>query len=171
MLNSHYQALRLFGLAALVLTIVFFGCPKKQMVTPTQEEIIVPEETVAIAPPETVPIETTVVQRPPLILNRIFFDFDKSDIRTDAAEILSANAGMLKIYPEVRLSLEGHTCEIGTAEYNMALGERRAYATRDYLLMLGVTPERLSTTSYGEERPLDPTDLPKNRRCEFVPLY
>jgi len=170
-LNSHYRALRLFGLAALVLTIVFFGCPKKQTITPTQEEIIVPEETVAIAPPETIPIETTVVQRPPLILNRIFFDFDKSDIRTDAAEILSANAGMLKIYPEVRLSLEGHCCEIGTAEYNMALGERRAYAARDYLLMLGVTPERLSTTSYGEERPLDPADLTKNRRCEFVPLY
>ncbi len=150
---------------ALLLVIVFFGCPKKQTVKP-QEEIIVPEETVTVAP-----IETTVVQKPPLVLNRIFFDFDKSDIRTDAAEILKANADMLKLYPNVRLSIEGHCCEIGTAEYNMALGERRAYAARDYLLMLGVTPERMTTTSYGEERPLDPTDLPKNRRCEFVPLY
>lgn len=167
MSNRHYRTLRFSGLALLALVIVFFGCPKKQTVTPIQEEIVVPEETVVIAPP----VETTVVQRPPLILNRIFFDFDQSDIRTDAAEILQANVEMLKIYPEIRVSLEGHCCEIGTAEYNMALGERRAYATRDYLLMLGVTSDRLSTTSYGEERPLDLADLTRNRRCEFVPLY
>lgn len=151
---------------ALLLLIIFFGCPKKQTVKP-QEEIIVPEETVAVE----VPVETTVVTKPPLVLNRIFFDFDQSEIRTDAAEILKNNADMLKLYPNVRVAIEGHCCEIGTAEYNMALGERRAYAARDYLLMLGVTPDRLTTTSYGEERPLDPTNLPRNRRCEFVPLY
>src|SRR5512136_3059155 len=135
--------------------VIFMGCPKKQTIVPTQEEIIVPEETVAVAPPDTMPKETTIIQRPPLILNRIFFDFDKSDIRTDAAAVLSANAEILKIYPEVSILIEGHTCEIGTAEYNMALGERRAYAARDYLLGLGIPLERISTTSYGEERPLD----------------
>jgi outer membrane protein OmpA-like peptidoglycan-associated protein len=145
--------------------VMFLGCPKKQTIVPTQEEIVVPEETVAVAPPQ----ETTIIQRPPLILNRIFFEFDKSDIQTDAAAILAANAEILKIYPEVSILIEGHCCEIGTAEYNMALGERRAYSARDYLLGLGITPDRISTTSYGEERPLDPTDLPKNRRCEFSP--
>jgi peptidoglycan-associated lipoprotein len=145
------------------------GCPKKQTIVPSQEEIIVPEEIVAVAPPDTMPKETTIIQRPPLILNRVFFDFDKSDIRTDAADVLTANAEILKIYPEINVVIEGNTCEIGTAEYNMALGERRAYSARDYLLMLGLTPDRLLTVSYGEERPLDATDLPKNRRCEFSP--
>jgi len=163
--NRMHLIIKLGSLLIFLTMVAFLGCPKKQTIVPTQEEIIVPEETVAVAPPQ----ETTIIQRPPLILNRIFFDFDKSDIRTDAADILMANAEMLKIYPEASILLEGHCCEIGTAEYNMALGERRAYAARDYLLGLGITLDRVSTTSYGEERPLDPTDLPKNRRCEFSP--
>jgi len=64
--------------------------------------------------------------------------------------------------------IEGHCCEIGTSEYNMALGERRAKSALDYLSGLGISPDRLSTISYGEERPLDPTVLEENRRCEFV---
>jgi len=143
----------------LLVAVVFFGCPKKQVVKPVEPEV----------PPVVVPQETTVVEtRPQLVLERIFFDFDKSDIRKDAAETLKKNAEMLKIYPEVKVLIEGHCCEIGTAEYNMALGERRAKSARDYLLMLGITPDRLSTVSYGEERPLDPKVLEKNRRCEFV---
>jgi peptidoglycan-associated lipoprotein len=141
---------------------MFFGCPKKQVVKPVEPS---PEETTTVV----VPKETTVVEtRPQLVLERIFFDFDKSDIRQDAAKILKKNAEMLKIYPEVKVLIEGHTCEIGTAEYNMALGERRAKSARDYLIMLGISPDRLSTISYGEERPLDPKVLWKNRRCEFV---
>jgi peptidoglycan-associated lipoprotein len=167
--NRKHLIIKLGSLLIFLTMVAFLGCPKKQAIVPTQEEIIVPEETVAVAPPDTMPKETTIIQRPPLILNRIFFDFDKSDIRTDAADILMANAEMLKIYPEANILIEGHCCEIGTAEYNMALGERRAYAARDYLLGLGITLDRISTTSYGEERPLDPTDLPKNRRSEFVP--
>ncbi len=68
----------------------------------------------------------------------------------------------------MKVIIEGHCCEIGTAEYNLALGERRAAAARDYLVMLGISPDRLATVSYGEEKPLDPTDLPRNRRCEFL---
>lgn len=147
-------------LAILVLT--FSGCPKKQTVQPVE----VPVDTVAIEPepePEPEPV------KPVLVLDRIFFDYDKSDIRQDAATILQRNAEMLKLYPEVNVLIEGHCCEMGTSEYNLALGERRANAARDYLLMLGLTPDRLSTVSYGEEKPFDPTDLPKNRRCEFKP--
>ena len=75
---------------------------------------------------------------------------------------------MLKIYPGKNIIIEGHCCELGTAEYNLALGERRAKAARDYLIMLGITSDQLTNVSYGEEKPLDPEVLEKNRRCEFV---
>jgi len=145
---------------------IFIACPKKQTVAPVEEvpaEEEIPFEEVQI--PEEIPEEPA---KPELVLERIFFDFDKSDIRVDAVPILEKNAEMLKLYPEVKVVIEGHCCEIGTAEYNLALGERRAKAARDYLLMLGITPDRLSTVSYGEEKPLDPTNLERNRRCEFV---
>lgn len=150
-------------LPILLTAIIFFGCPKKQVVKPV--EPVVPEETLVVVPEETVKVEP---EKPKLILNRIFFDFNKSDIRQDAAEILKQNAEMLKLYPAEKVIIEGHCCEIGTAEYNLALGERRAKSTRDYLLMLGITPEKLTTVSYGEEKPLDLKVLEKNRRCEFV---
>jgi len=161
--------LRLGAIPILVIFIFLLGCPKRPVVKPEipKEEIVAPEETLKV-PEETLKVTQPVVEKPALELNRIFFDFDKSDIRPDAAEVLKKNAELLKLYPEAKLIIEGHCCKIGTAEYNMALGERRANSARDYLLMLGITPERLSTISYGEERPLDPNDLPKNRRCEFV---
>uniref|UniRef100_A0A7C4TIZ2 OmpA family protein n=1 Tax=candidate division WOR-3 bacterium TaxID=2052148 RepID=A0A7C4TIZ2_UNCW3 len=155
--------LKLTTLPVLLGLVIFLGCPKKQVVKPV-EPTPVPEETTAVVPQETTVVET----RPALVLERIFFDFDKSDIREDAAATLRRNADMLKLYPEVKVIIEGHCCEIGTAEYNMALGERRAKSARDYLVMLGISPDRLSTVSYGEERPLDPKVLEKNRRCEFV---
>lgn len=153
--------MRYFKLFVPVLLIValLIGCGG----APVVEEEPAPE-------PEVVE-DTTVVEepeRPALVLDRIFFDFDKSDIRPDAAEVLEANSEMLDLYPEVNIVIEGHCCEIGTSEYNMALGERRAKAAHDYLVELGIDAGRLSTVSYGEERPLDPEDLPKNRRCEFV---
>ena len=142
---------------------LFIGCPKKQVVEPVEEPIVeeVPYEEVEL--PE-VPEEPP---KPDFVLNIIFFDLDKSDIRADGAEILQGNSEMLKLYPDIRTTIEGHCCELGTSEYNLALGERRANATRDYLLMLGITPDRLSTVSYGEERPFDPSNLEMNRRCEF----
>ena len=146
----------------IIIAALFTGCPKKQVVQPEPEpEPEIPFEEVVLPEPEEPP-------KPMLILERIFFDFDKSDIRADAAETLNKNADMLKIYPDVKVTIEGHCCEIGTAEYNLALGERRAKAARDYILMLGITPDRISTVSYGEEKPLDPKNLEMNRRCEFT---
>jgi peptidoglycan-associated lipoprotein len=145
-------------LGVLLLVGLFFGCASQPVAEEPVEPEIVEEDTTAAVEPE----------RPELVLNRIFFDFDKSDIRPDAAEILNANADMLGIYPEVNVVIEGHCCRIGTAEYNMALGERRAKAAYNYLVNLGISKSRLSTISYGEERPLDPNVLEKNRRCEFV---
>jgi peptidoglycan-associated lipoprotein len=148
------------GIPILIIFVLFAGCPKKQVVQPVEEVPVVeeiPEEVVIPEEPE----------RPPFEMERVFFDFDKSDIRADAAGALKKNAEMLELYPEVDITIEGHCDEIGTAEYNLALGERRAKSTHDYLVMLGIDPARFATVSYGEEKPLDPTDLEKNRRCEF----
>jgi peptidoglycan-associated lipoprotein len=145
-------------LPIILIGIIALGCAKKQTVKPVEEPVV-----------EPTPIEVEVEpERPKLMLQRIFFDFDKSDIRVDAAQNLGKNAEMLTLYPEVKVILEGHCCEIGTAEYNLGLGERRAEAAYDYLVKLGVNKNRLSMVSYGEEKPLDPTDLPRNRRCEFI---
>src|SRR3990167_4869351 len=88
-------------------------------------------------------------------LQRIHFDFDQSDIRPDAEPLLQSNASWIKANSGARVVVEGHCDERGTNEYNMALGDRRARSARDYLANLGVDPSVLSTTSYGEERPLD----------------
>lgn len=146
-------------LPIVLIGIIALGCAKKQVVKPVEEPVV-----------EPAPVEVKVEpERPTLLLQRIFFDLDKSDIRADAAQALSKNAEMLKLYPEAKVVIEGHCCELGTSEYNLGLGERRAKAAYDYLVMLGIDMKRLSTVSYGEERPLDPEDLPRNRRCEFVP--
>jgi len=149
----------------IIILVLFFGCPKKQTVEPeVVEEIPIEEE----IPFEEVELPEPEPVMPAFVLEMVFFDFDKSDIRVDAAEILQRNAEMLQLYPYMNITLEGHCCEIGTAEYNLALGERRAFATRDYLLMIGISADRMSTVSYGEEKPLDPLNLERNRRCEFV---
>jgi peptidoglycan-associated lipoprotein len=106
------------------------------------------------------------------LLKDIHFDFDKYDIRPEDAGILKQNAEVLKKYHKVKIQIEGHCDERGTNEYNLALGERRANSTKRYLLSLGVSPERISTISYGEERPLDPGHneeaWTKNRRAHTI---
>ncbi|HKA36617.1 MAG TPA: peptidoglycan-associated lipoprotein Pal [Thermoanaerobaculia bacterium] len=86
-------------------------------------------------------------------LKDAFFDYDQSVLRADAREALNADAGWLKKYPSTRLLIEGHCDERGTEEYNLALGDRRAAAVREYLAALGVTAARVQTVSYGKERP------------------
>jgi len=102
----------------------------------------------------------------------IHFDFDKSFIRPDAKPVLEEIAAWMKKNPGARLLIEGHCDERGTAEYNMALGERRAESARAYLVSLGVSREVLSTVSFGKEKPLDPGHneeaWAKNRRAHFV---
>ena len=88
--------------------------------------------------------------------DRVYFDYDKFDIRSDAAPILDAQAAWLDRYPAVKVRIEGNADERGTREYNFALGSRRANAVRDYLVAHGVAASRISTVSYGKERPIDP---------------
>jgi peptidoglycan-associated lipoprotein len=103
----------------------------------------------------------------------VYFDFDKSDLRQDARNTLTKNAGiLLKSNTAVKIKIEGHCDERGSAEYNLALGERRAKSALQYLVTLGVQPERLSIISYGKEKPAVQGSTEeawaKNRRAEFV---
>lgn len=104
-------------------------------------------------------------------LERIHFDFDQYVLTDEAKAILVQNAGLLRAAPAIRVLIEGHCDERGSDEYNLALGEKRALATQNYLVSLGVTPARMSILSYGEEMPLDPAQSTeawaKNRRAEF----
>jgi len=101
-----------------------------------------------------------------------YFDFDKADIRPDARDALSKTAQFLRSYPQVKVTLEGHCDERGSTEYNLALGDRRAVAAKDFLVSLGVTADRIQTVSYGKERPFctdhDETCWQQNRRGHFV---
>jgi len=112
------------------------------------------------------------VTSPSSPLKDVFFEFDRSDLSADARSVLRANADWLKTNPAVRIEIEGHCDERGTSEYNLALGAKRAQAAREYLATLGVTSERLSTTSYGEEIPLCKEAIEscwkQNRRARFV---
>jgi peptidoglycan-associated lipoprotein len=105
---------------------------------------------------------------------QIYFDFDQSELRSEAREVLSRKAEILRQYPDIRVRIEGHCDERGTVEYNLALGERRAEAARAYLIDLGIDPDRLTTVSYGEERPAvegqNEAAWSQNRRDEFIPL-
>lgn len=103
-------------------------------------------------------------------LSPIYFDYDKSDIRPTDAEILKSNATILISNPNIKISIEGHCDPMGTSEYNIALGWRRANSTQEYLVKLGIDKQRMGVISYGEERLItnNENEYWKNRRCEFV---
>lgn len=183
------------GLVALLCCGLFAaGCAKKEMVKP--EEAAPPA--VATQPatpaqpstaPKTEPITAQPIAETPVApeslqpataldavqasLERIFFEFDSFVLSQASRDILSRNAEyLLKKQPNSRVLLEGHCDERGSDEYNLALGEKRARAARDYLITLGVNANRLSVISYGEEKPLvqghNEEAWAKNRRVEFL---
>jgi outer membrane protein OmpA-like peptidoglycan-associated protein len=96
------------------------------------------------------------VTRPPVrtyTFEDVHFDFDRYSLRPEATRVLDEAVNAMRQDPTLRLTIEGHTCNIGTAEYNLALGNRRATAVREYLVSRGIGTDRLNTVSYGEERP------------------
>jgi peptidoglycan-associated lipoprotein len=105
-------------------------------------------------------------------LEMVHFDFDKYFIREDAKSVLRENAQWLKKWDNVRILIEGHCDERGTEEYNLALGEKRAKSARDYLISLGISPDRMEIISYGKSQPIDPghneVAWQKNRRAQFT---
>jgi peptidoglycan-associated lipoprotein len=133
------------------------------------------------APEPTAPVATAAPAPPPpppkdfqanSALNPIHFDFDKAEIRPDDARTLDTNANWLREHPDQLVLIEGHCDERGTPAYNLALGDRRAKSTMNYLASRGVSNSRMSIISYGEERPLctEKTEAcwAKNRRAMFL---
>lgn len=167
-------ALSSVTLVALIVTFLFVGCSKEEPPPPTAEAqprpVAPPPPPPAPAPAPGPSISQQAFQD---FQNQdIFFDFDQYDLRTDARGTLDRKATFLNQNGSVRSQIEGHCDERGTNEYNLALGERRANAAKQYLTTAGVNAARLSTISYGEERPLDPghneAAWARNRRAHFV---
>jgi peptidoglycan-associated lipoprotein len=185
------SARRLAPVLAALFIVAAAACSKKAPAvqpTPPAPTVTAPEETRPPAPAQSVP--EPVVALPPVVredpiasaslddLNRnsplkpAFFDFNSSELNAEGQKTLTENAGVLKRFPGWAVTIEGHCDERGTAEYNLALGERRAVAARTYLVSLGIAADRLRVVSYGKEFPFDPghTDaaFAKNRRAHFV---
>ena len=108
------------------------------------------------APPPPPPPQQETVDYNKLFLQEVkdaYFDFNKADIRADAREALAKTADFLRKYPQIKATIEGHCDERGSTEYNLVLGDRRATAVKNYLVQLGISADRLTTTSLGKERP------------------
>jgi peptidoglycan-associated lipoprotein len=137
--------------------------------TPVTEPRPVPPEPVAEDPIASRDIGDINKNSP---FQPVFFEFDSFEVSGAAQQALNANAEIMKRYPSWVVTIEGHTDERGTAEYNLALGERRAMSARTYLVSLGLSGDRLRTVSYGKEFPFDPghdeAAWEKNRRAQFV---
>ena len=174
MKSKRSWGMMLCALSLVVVLAALPGCHRKKkelqtdMTTPTGSTT---ETTSGSGLPEVDQAGLLFDSSSPSGLQLIYFDYDSYALRPDALETLKANADKIKAVPNVMVQIEGHCDERGTQEYNLALGERRALATREYLMSLGVSGDRLLTISYGEENPVDPghdeSAWSKNRRCQF----
>lgn len=155
-----------------LMSLSFFACPKKVTPPPPQE----------VEPP-AIEEKTEIDTGEPSIrgdefmsvpeLKNVYFDFDKYDLTDEAKKILQKNAEYLIANPQYEVLVEGHTCECGSNEYNLGLGQKRANTVRDYYINLGIKANRIATISYGEEKPINPNAGPPdsplckaNRRAE-----
>jgi len=188
----HIRSASVAVLTGIVVASLALGAcaPKKP---PVERPLPPPPPTTPEAPPPPAPpapiAEKPVVTAPPIAedpmasrtvdeLNRdspmrvAYFDYDSAELSAEARAALDANAATLKKYTTWTVTIEGHCDERGTAEYNLALGERRAVAAQSYIVALGVPASRVKTVSYGKEFPFDPghdeAAWAKNRRAHFV---
>jgi outer membrane protein OmpA-like peptidoglycan-associated protein len=186
-------------IAVVAMTFIASGCSKKQVVreeaagkplavAPAPAPVPVPAPTPVPPPPPPPPPPPAPAPAPPpppapvhkaeepidLASLRISFAFDDYNLSTKAKENLEKLGGWMNRNPQGKIQIEGHTCDIGSSEYNLALGERRANSAKMYLERLGISPNRLSIISYGEERPMVPNkdeiNRSKNRRDEVIKL-
>jgi peptidoglycan-associated lipoprotein len=181
-MNRHVRTVAAL-LPILSLALLLAGCPKRPAMTAATAPPPVPPAAAApptpaapaptpapvapapVAPPTAAPAPAPAPPkeyRSNAALNQIFFAFDKADIRPDDAKTLTASAAYLKANPNQLVLVEGHCDERGTSEYNLALGERRAKAAMNHLMANGVEASRITTISYGKERP---TCTQKNEAC------
>jgi len=177
----------------LIMTLFLVGCPKRPATTaasapapmaPPAAVVVPTPAPMAVAPaapaapaPAPAPAAPVTPPRPSEFmanpaLKDVYFDFDKYDIRPGDAKILDSNAGWLKGNANTLVLIEGHCDERGTNEYNLALGERRAKATMNYLVSQGIQASRITIISYGEERPVcsEKTEAcwAQNRHAHFL---
>ena len=191
-MHSRWASSTLMIMAA-VLALSAGACHKKvppvaRPIPPPPPVTAAPEPTRPPAPPE--PVREPPVQAPaPIVEDKmvsasldeinknspmkpVFFDYDSSEIAGESQKVLESNAEVMKKYKSWVITIEGHCDERGTAEYNLALGERRAASARTYLVSLGIPADRLRVVSYGKEFPFDPGHnaeaWAKNRRDHFV---
>jgi len=173
----------------LILFLVIFaaGCAKKlpppegaamkteKSAKETSAEAVKKETVKEVVEPKVAKLEETTVpssMEESVVLQDVLFDYDKYDIRADARPALDSAAAFLKKNMNSDVLIEGHCDERGTNEYNLALGEKRAKAVKDYLTSLGIAPARMTVMTYGEEKPVctehNETCWQKNRRAHFV---
>jgi peptidoglycan-associated lipoprotein len=175
-------------LALSVAALMAVGCAKKQTVksegapgaapapgvveAPVKEAPPAPVAVAPATPPAAAAPGVAVTEERLSQFDDVLFDFDKSEVKEDGRKTSGVVAAYLKKNPNAKLLIEGHCDERGTAEYNLALGDRRATAVMTYLVSLGVSKGALSTVSFGKEKPLDPGHnegaWAKNRRAHFV---
>ncbi|OEU44505.1 MAG: hypothetical protein BBJ60_11620 [Desulfobacterales bacterium S7086C20] len=159
------------GAGALIGGLVGLLICKEEVPPPVeaQEPPPEPEEVAAPPEPEVIPEKPKVVEK--IILNAIQFDFDSATIRPEFFPVLDEAVSIVQKYPEKKVIIEGHTCWVGTEDYNAGLSLRRANSVKEYLVEKGVVSDRLMLKGYGEERPIaDNTSIEgrrMNRRVEF----
>lgn len=167
------RMVRLATAALLAALLMALGCASRKQVTTSDVEPPPPppastEETTTAPPPSTTEGETDTRAS---ALSDAFFDFDEASLRADAKTALENNAKWME-KNSANVIIEGHCDERGSVEYNLALGERRAKAAKDFLVSYGISASRLTTISYGKERPFDPghdeNSWAQNRRAHFV---
>ncbi len=165
--------------AAALLTVACSSKPKPATASEAKPVAAVKSPTAApVSAPKAEPRPEAPVRISVEELNRrgylkdAFFDYDRYDIRQDQRDVLEKDAAWLRENPTVKITVEGHCDERGTDQYNMALGQQRAQAVKDYLIQLGVDPSRIQIISYGKERPFvtghDDRAWAQNRRDHFL---
>jgi peptidoglycan-associated lipoprotein len=155
------STIRLAVLAAAAAALAACSTPKPPPPAPTEAP---PPRTAPRERPPTPPVREQPTGPVPgsvqdFVVNvgdRVYFDYDKYDVRADAQPVLSAQAAWLVKYPSVKVRIEGNADERGTREYNLALGSRRANSIKEFLTSHGVGADRIETISYGKEMPIDP---------------
>lgn len=164
---------------ALAGLIVLSGCAasgdvKPKLFSPPESlsNPAIPASARSLSAMEAISRGVAAVTPPGAALKDVYYRFDSVHLEPDAQEILLKNAEWLKAHPTLRVEIEGHCDDIGSAEYNLALGAKRAQVARDFLLSQGIAPDRLVTISYGKEAPAcfeaNEDCRVKNRRARFV---
>jgi peptidoglycan-associated lipoprotein len=168
----------------LVLAFVFMtSCKKKPKTVPATPQV--QEQPAAVKVDESARLTRPTLSEEEVFMSKsldqinlekplamVFFDFDQYNIRDDARQVLEQDSVWLKKFKAAKVLIEGHADERGTEDYNLALGEKRAKSVFDYLVSMGIPPERMKVISYGKSQPLDPghdeSSWQRNRRAQFL---